>query len=784
MTECILHLCLSKYCTVHLGATHSYNMAIHAAATDNVHAPRPPPDNSNSSSVSDSSKETAATSAAAMPSDPSSNGERKKETNGLEHHNGEVPGQETSDSTAARSMSPRQSAGARSPSPRLRYSRRRSRSNVSSDSDAPLEDRILRAPRQKQNMIRYTQLMEDRVQALESKVRSLEGNKKSSQSSSMHDTAIKKDPLEKHKFLNCINRVNETEYKKKGQRHLIDVLIKDAIDATVGKDHPSGTSDTQKPAGRLRDSTSTATPDRIRINCGRLLVELDNISKQETESVFLAPFTFFTVNEQKLREHVVVLEKKSRGEDVATDSEVGARGAAEEVDLPKNKEALGQSQQPAQNSGESVDHAEKTDGQTVKDAEPTDGAKPTRDTNKNDGEKEKEEEGEEEEDVDEGDLVGEDILAVVEDCCVSRSKAVKALKEEGDSWPRACMALRRSMTKEQLRRADAAKAGFLLPSWKTMIALMDSDLRPKMELCSKIRDQTLEEIAYDDLGYLFKPGDVVLASQDQRLQALAVLATTGGRKLLRDTHVRKASDDEEPEPFFHTSGGHSPFVVDCFYYDFDGTNFGAMLRSITIPKYEGKTPVNMLAVYPESLSGDVHQNVKRILLERGRKFVQLCSMSAIAHRAYIGRTLDEPPEEVDSQVIIDCHMAAIVPSDQRPDKAQWMPTLGMTQPTVPDEREITEIHADCFRQDCGICNNPRSSNVFNHQRFARQQSKDYLTKEEIVNRPFGEGELREHHIMLLPYRVFGFVLRSRKWGKHSFLRITRQTLTCLLGQRV
>lgn len=759
-------------------------MAIQAAATDDVDAQNSPSNNSNSPSVSDSSKETVATSAAIMPPDPSSNEEREKKTDGLEHHDDEVPGQETSDSARARSTSPRQSAGDRSPIPRPRYSRRRFHSDVSSDSDAPLEDRILRAPRQKQNMIRYTQLMEDRVKALESKVKSLEGIKKSSQGSSMHDNAAKKEPLEKHKFLNCVNRVNETEYKKKGQRHLIDVLIKDAMDAAVDNDHPSGTSDTQKPAGRARDSTSTATPDRIRINCGRLLVELDNISKQETESVFLAPFTFFTVNEQKLRDHIAVLEKKSRGEDVDTDSEVGARGVTEDVDLRKNKEALGQSQQPAQTSGEAVNHAEKIGSQTVTDLEPTDGAKTLPDTNKNDEEKGEEEEEDDDEDVDEGDLVGEDILAVVEDCCVSRSRAVKALKEEAESWPRACMALRRSMTKEQLRRADAAKAGFLLQSWKTLVALMDSDLRPKMELCSKIRNQTLEEIAYEDLGYLFKPGDMVLASQDQRLQALAVLATTGGRKLLRDTRVRKTNDDEEPEPFFHTSGGHSPFVVDCFYYDFDGTSFGAILRSITIPKFEGKTRINMLAVYPESLSGFAHQDLQRILVERGRKFVQLCSMSGIAHRAYIGRTLDEPPEEVDSQVIIDCHMAAIVPSDQRPDKAQWMPILGMTQPTQPDERELSEAHVDCFRQDCSICNNPRSSNVFNHQRFARQQSKDYLTKEEIVNRPFGEGELREHHIMLLPYRVFGFVLRSRKWGKRSFLRIARQILIYLLGQRV
>ena len=740
-------------------------MAIHDGGTENSAAPSPPPNDPNSSSISDSSKETAATTAAATPSGSLSSEEKKKEDDDRESNNGEVPCRDPSGSAGARSPT------ARSPSPRPRYSRPRSASDGRSDSDEPLEERIRRAPRKRQNMMRYTQLMEERVLALESKVRSLEGNKKLSHSSSTPNNVAKKDPLERAKLVNSINRVNETEYKKKGQRHIIDVLIKDNMDVASDKDHASGTSDTQKPAGRPGDSTTPAIPERVRINCGRLLVELDNVTEIETENVFLAPFTFFTVYEQKLRDHITVLEKRSRGEDVATDSEDGAAKAAEEPDPHRDKESSSPSQQQPQSSEEGIIHAEKTDVQTDK---PTDGAETTPDS----GEIQKIEDPKEDEDeeVDEDDLLQEDILAVVEDCQVSRAKAAKALKDEASSWFRASMALRKTMSKEQLERADAAKAGFLLQSWRTMIVVMDSDLRPKMELCSKIRNQTLKEIAYEDLGYLFKPGDVVLASQDQRLQALAVLATTGGRKLL-DPRVRQTNGEEEPESFFHTSGGHSPFVVDCFYYDFDGTNFGAILRSITIPKYEGKTPINHLAVYPESLSGRADEDVKTILAERGRKFVQLCSTSTVAHRTYTGRTLDDPPEEVDSQVIIDCHMAAIVPAEQRPDTAQWMPRLGMTQPTEPDEREITEIHANCYRQDCGICNNPRTNYVFNHQRFARQQSKDYITSQEIVNRPFGVGELREHHFLLLPYRVFGFVLRSRKWGESLLTHIIPHPLT-------
>ncbi|CAD6588462.1 MAG: hypothetical protein ASARMPREDX12_003343 [Alectoria sarmentosa] len=730
-------------------------MALQNGGIEGADTPSQPPTESNSSSVNGSPTATAATPAASTLSDSSISEEPKKDRDDPETPNIEVPCQEPSDSAGARSRSPR-------PGP----ARRRSVSDDSSDSDESLEGRILRAPKQRRNMTRYALLMEDRVKALESKVRSLEGDKKPSQSSSVHTTAVKKDPLEKFKLLNSINRVSDTDYKKKDQRHVIDVLVSDNMDVVLDKDHQSDTPGTQKPASRLVDTTTTTIPERIRINCGRLLVELDGVTEQETENVFLAPFTFFATYEQKIREHVAVLEKKSRGEDVAIDSGDGAEEASA---IDTDKKTPAQSQQQPQTSGDAVNDAESEkppnadlESQTGgKSAEAANGAETTHGLDQD-----------EEEEIDEGDLLGEDILAVVEDCQVSRHKAVKALKKEGFSWYRACTELRRSMTKEELKRAEASKATFLLQSWKTMIAVMDNDLRPKMELCSRISKKTLKEISYEDLGYLFKPGDVVLASEDQRLQALAVLATTGGRKLLHDSQVRRPTGDEEPESFFHTSGGHSPFVVDCFYYDFDGTNFGAILRSITIPKYEGRAPVNRLAVYPESLSGDANRDLKLVLAERGRKFVQLCSLSKIAHRTYTGRTLDDPPEEVDSQVIIDCHMAAIVPSDQRPDKAQWMPILGMTQPTEPDEREISEVHADCHRQECGICNNPRTNYVFNHQKFARQQSKEYVTSEEIVNRPFGEGELREHQFMLLPYRVFGFVLRSRKWARLDIDKIS------------
>lgn len=701
----------------------------------------------NSSNVSDSLTGKFAPAVASTSSISSTSEEPKEEGDNLGNENGEVPSQ----------ASP-EPAGARSPTPRPQPARSRSTSDDSSDSEEPLEDRILRAPRQRQSAVRYTRLMEDRVKDLETKVRSLVGGKEPSQSLAVHTTVVEKVPLEKFRLLNSINRVSEKDYKKKDPPHLIDVLVRDNLDPVLDIDRQSDKSSTQKPAGRLVNAMVTTTPERIRINCDRLLGELDHVTGQDTLHDFLPPFTFFATYEQKIRAHVAVLESRSRGEDVAIDSGNAAGEAPGEVE--PDTEMTDQSQQPAQVSGDAITDAETkspsagVESQTIgKDAGAANGAEPARGIDRD-----------EEEAADETGLHGVDILAVVEDCQVSRAKAVKALNDSTSIFT-ACRELRKLMTKEELKIANATKARFLLPSWRTLVAVMDSDLRPKLELCSKVSDKTLREIAYEDLGYLFKPGDVVLASQDRRLQALAVLAITGGRKL-SPNQVRKVTGNDDPESVFHTSAGYSPFVVDCFYYDFDGTNFGAISRSITIPKYEGRRPVDHLALYPECLSSGKSWDVRKVLRERGRKFVELCSLLAVAHRQYTGRSLDDPPEEVDSQVIIDCHMAATVPSDQRPDKAEWMPVLGMTWPTEPDEREISESHTDCENDDCGICHSPRTHVIFDHQKFARQQSRAYVTSEEILNLPLGENELREHQRMLLPYRVFGFVLRSRKWGKN------------------
>ena len=44
--------------------------------------------------------------------------------------------------------------------------------------------------------------------------------------------------------------------------------------------------------------------------------------------------------------------------------------------------------------------------------------------------------------------------------------------------------------------------------------------------------------------------------------------------------------------------GRYTLIVDCFHYEFNGTEYGRVSRSINIPKYDGLKALRTLPVYP------------------------------------------------------------------------------------------------------------------------------------------------------------------------------------------
>ena len=126
-------------------------------------------------------------------------------------------------------------------------------------------------------------------------------------------------------------------------------------------------------------------------------------------------------------------------------------------------------------------------------------------------------------------------------------------------------------------------------------------------------------------------------------------------------------------------------------------------------------------------------------------------------------------------------MAATVLPEHRPDLAEWVPVGGAVITTEPDEREIVEYDAvkdktkpSCsLGPSCTICNPAvASTRIFNDQKFNRQKSQEYFSEWTYLDRTIPVEEFKEDDLVLLPPRVFGFILRSRKWGNIIIVRIT------------
>ena len=661
-----------------------------------------------------------------------------------------------------------------------------------------LEERSVKAPKRVKQIIQYTKLMEDRVQALEAQVKGLLGSSRTEldaeNSAEPAKPPIPTSPgpeskkknlisLDTLRLIPIIGRLNEADYKEghkihDRKRHVIDVWMPDssktAIEETLSSSKIPKPEQTQNKVtlehqrANTENSTTQSTaanktsvqensqqPKRIRINSTRLLRDLLQVTKQVVDlslRQFLPPFQIFALYEKDMRNRVAELEKECYGDRELAVEESMASASIPETTAESSSRLTGPDVGTKQPSTTSADQA----GEASRKFEDV--------RNEKEGK------------ADMVDLEsGTHVLEVMDRCHIGLQRATEVLSQVSDP-DLAIAKIKGSQTEEEERGAHLGYSKLLLEEWKALIELLDVDLKSMLNTCAKIRDGTLKAIAYRDLIHLFNPGDIVLSTQDRRLQALTVWTASGGRALLTETLASDSSDlfsrnlgdtsypsNSKTENFLLPVEKQSPFTVHCWHYDFDGVNPGTITKSIVIPKYDGMKVVTSLLIYPMKFHEDFKGDILTELEARGDKFIALCTERSGAHRQYYGRTLDDNPEEVDSQVIVDYQMAALVHPGQRPDESRWMPIFSLDPPTEPDEREISEraLLESC---DCSVCRGRSSRNFFNDQRMNRQRAKEYTNTWEYSDSSLAIEDIAPKFRLLLPPRMFGFVLRTRKWG--------------------
>lgn len=357
--------------------------------------------------------------------------------------------------------------------------------------------------------------------------------------------------------------------------------------------------------------------------------------------------------------------------------------------------------------------------------------------------------------------------------------------------------------KEKSDKNDITKSATALAHLKCLLEFVDSSIVAKRNY---LRSSQCRKVFFSDLWQLFHPGMEVIERDGK--QAYKVIDVNSARHRIARPWERWYTENRQnqlPKP--------ADFSVRCVYIDFDGKNVGPVVKVFDFKRFDGEKDVTSLAIYPLHLHPikkadysvaewqtlvDVpgEEKYRQKLMQRGAKFLEVAE---VKHMYYAGPTL-EAKDEVESPVVIDFETAFIMRND-KPDpppqdfgnpmaaeaarlefeKKRWKPKLSTLVGTA-DTNESTLPALDDAPCSGACC---RGEYVHDDQYVDKSQAADYINSllpkvgsldeqppitimprplKELKTGPGGSIQCPDDELVIMSYRVFGFVLRSRKWG--------------------
>lgn len=333
-----------------------------------------------------------------------------------------------------------------------------------------------------------------------------------------------------------------------------------------------------------------------------------------------------------------------------------------------------------------------------------------------------------------------------------------------------------------------------------LFQFMDLYLARDLSIYEDLKQATVTRISFENLWMLFgleetlycqqKRGgqevpnllgaDPLLTRGRASPQAYRVLGAIGG--LPKTSSAGEGKQQQTSQSCVRDNFG--PLHVYCFHVDFDGQRYRAVRDVFVFRPFEGMVEIISLEAYPGRFGAQPMDD----FANRGRKFVD---MTAVSHMNYEGLTASPKCKEevrknearvenfkltcmqIESPVIIDMASAfqespQLVPSfssllDFWPDKTAEQ----MIQIAVPDCVHST-WHDPCNHWKCmrdADVDSRRSKSLEVGKKLEHWFSGNMPDVKDIpqVKLFLEQADL----IQLLPGVVYGYALRSRKWGKET-----------------
>ena len=347
---------------------------------------------------------------------------------------------------------------------------------------------------------------------------------------------------------------------------------------------------------------------------------------------------------------------------------------------------------------------------------------------------------------------------------------------------------------EAQRKNERRRMGIIRDHLECLVNFIENDFADFLEVAEGVDARTLRAIAFEDLWYLFKPGEVIISHVKGYKQAYVLYSVSGGRLRMSDGEPRSAletvydafrgrrytgpemsdnEDQERPviigrahEPYIPhrtlTSGGvgdYSPLTLDCFFLDFNGVFIAPLQNTLQISHYSGVKEISDLNIHPIAFDRKMDIGLDQ-LRERGARYISLRG-----HKLLI-----EPYEGVVGEVYIDPETGYSV-------SGGWQyynrNTLGRLDRKCPDPAEYSfprgrkKRRTDYYEEDY-VRPRPRSGIRSEADDDVEAERMDeFLRNNSALLSPVNpsEEDLSAEQLQLLPPEILGYVFRSRSWRK-------------------
>ncbi|ORY67158.1 uncharacterized protein BCR38DRAFT_426224 [Pseudomassariella vexata] len=239
----------------------------------------------------------------------------------------------------------------------------------------------------------------------------------------------------------------------------------------------------------------------------------------------------------------------------------------------------------------------------------------------------------------------------------------------------------------------------------------------------------------------------------------------------------------------------------CYSIDFDGDLYGPQKQIFKISQFRGKRDIRSLPVFP-LIFDEERQKTVDALAEQGRKFQECTRTKRLYYSGWPFRG-GQHPMHIDSEVIVDAKEAIQSKKMSTAPRAPGMPGGGWewfaSVPfSWPTKRFVSSSYFKTSRDRFQFQTGPSMHSVTGFPAAGSQGSwdlvqieegVDVIRKNEYINHDEFLTAFRQRHpsastkelhiiserdILLLPRRMFGYVLRDRKFANLDISRISTE----------